>query len=263
MRKDHETLTRIWLGNEAEKFGTKWEMRLQDWVVTPGFVTCSRSCLVAQKGEVKIDSKMERQKLFWPGGPWNESTQLLTERLNPFFSQLQELRTALGKRRVSAVPGFQQNQQHSSPDFKGNWIRPMSRAFQRLILKSFVLVTLPEGKQTVRSGCPCRHSSLQLKGLNLDEPHKWFYPLNKPNLAQFLILSKFRVWEEPGSREIPSREAAQGEQHPRELGKGPCSPFRVQAPAPCLPWRGHPWDKKSYREKSFKSQSLFGRYAAI
>lgn len=149
-----------------------------------------------------------------------------------------------GAGEASAVPGFQQNQQHSSPDFKGNWIRPMSRAFQRLILKSFMLITLPEGKQTVRSVCPHRHPSPQLKGLHLDEPHKWFYPLNKLHLAQFLILSKLKLSEEPGNREIHQERLLRDSNLWESWVRVPPA---LSGCSSLLPSLEKTWNKKNYR----------------
>lgn len=144
MTSDHETLTRIWLGNETEKFGTKWVWRLQALAGLALSPTCPCSChREGNRGEVP---KWKGRKVLPGFTKW--------ERPAP-AREAQSLFSQLGKRPVSAAPGSQQNQQQSSPHFKGSWIRPMSRAFQRLILKSFVLITLPEGKQ--RSGL-CIHT---------------------------------------------------------------------------------------------------------
>lgn len=255
MTSDHETLKRIWLGNETEKFGTKWVLRLQPLsglAGAPRFCHSNahtRVCLWhGRKQGRRKERKREIQK--WKGRSAFTRWLLKWEHPAPpreaqsLFSRHQELRTVLGKHPASAEPGFQQNQQQSSPDFKGNWIRPMSRAFQRLILKSVVLITLPEGKQRVRSVYPCRHWRPQLKGLNLDEPHKWSCPLNKLNFAQFLILGKFRVWEESGSRET-HEERLLRDSNVRESWERSLQPFQGAGSSPR--------NKKSSREKSLKS----------
>lgn len=127
----------------------------QDWLVPPRFrhsPVRAHVCLWhGRKQGRRKERKEEIQK--WKGRsgftrwPLKWEQPAPTREAQSLFSRHQELRTVLGQRPAPAMLGFQHHQQQSSPDFKGNWVRPMSRASHRLILKSFVLVTLPEGKQ--------------------------------------------------------------------------------------------------------------------
>lgn len=166
MRNDHKTLAGIWLGSETEKFGTKWVLRLQP---PSGLAGDPRFCHLplvylwhrrkqgtrkGRKGKIQI------AEVVLSSSPSNESTQLLTERLNPFFFWASGAEHGAREAPGVCSAWLPTKPTAKLPHFKGNWIRPVSGAFQRLILKSFVLITLPEGKQRVRAVYPHRHRSL-------------------------------------------------------------------------------------------------------
>lgn len=134
----------------------------QDWLVTPGFVT--HLCLGHRRNKGRRKGrKGEIQK--WKG--WSGFTKwplkwehpLLTE-LNP-FAGLQELSTVLS---AGVCCAWLPTKQQQSSQLQREWMGPMSGELQRLILKSFVLITLPEGKQRVRAACPHRHRRPQWRG---------------------------------------------------------------------------------------------------
>lgn len=149
-----QDLIRKWDRKIWHKMGVEASATIRTGWCPPGFVThlfmLTSACgTEGSKGEGKRKEEIQKWKgrrgfTRWPL-KWEHPAPI--REVQSLFSRHQELRMVLGKRPAPAAPGFQQHQQQSSPDFKGNWIRPMSRAFQRLILKSFMLVTLPEGKQ--------------------------------------------------------------------------------------------------------------------
>lgn len=95
----------------------------------------------------------------------------------------------------------------------------MSRAFRSPTLKSSALVTLPEGKQTVRPTHIHRHRRPQFKRLHLDEPQQGVYP-TEPDFAQFSDLGVRSTLGCDRGRK-PVRRGYWG---PRVPGLGPARP---------------------------------------
>lgn len=127
----------------------------------------------------------------------------------------------------------------------------MSRAFRSPTLKSSALVTLPEGKQTVRPTHIHRHRRPQFKRLHLDEPQQGVYP-TEPDFARFSDLGVRSTLGCDRGRK-PVRRGYWG---PRVLGLGPASPKR-QGLAPACLGGGLPCNRKCSGGKSIKEVSLW------
>lgn len=173
----------------------------------PGFDTpsvCSHVWLwCCTQKEARGEKQRKGETQTWEGGrgftrwplEWQRTALNRTGQPNPFSPLRQERSAVLGKRLAPATLCFQWNQQQSSLNFKGNWIRPMSKAFRSPTLKSLALISLPEGKQTVQPTYLRRHWRPQFKRLHLAE-------LQQVSLPYWvsLILLNFQHWASLGVR---------------------------------------------------------------
>lgn len=232
----------------------------------PGFDTpsvCSHVCLWCgtqkeargekqRKGETQ---KREGRRGFtrWPLG-WERTALNRTGKLNPFSSLCQERRIVLGKCSAPAVLCFQWNQQQSSLDFKGNWIRPMSRAFRSPTLK---LSTHKSSWRKADSPADVLAQALEtsIQGTAPGwAPTSEFTLLNKPDLAQFSTLSKFGCEKSLGRWQRNCQERLLGESNSTQCqDMVPPAPKGCSIQHPAFLGGRLPWNKQYYREKSVKT----------
>lgn len=133
----------------------------------------------------------------------------------------------------------------------------MSRAFRSPTLKSSALVTLPEGKQTVRPTHIHRHWRPHSRDCTWMSPNREFILLS-------LILPNFQIWVWEAPWDVTGRGNPAGE----ATGGLECWGWGPPAPKGCRVWPPPALEEDSHATENALGESplkksLFGRPAAI